>query len=213
MVLNNMKKLIIRNVFIAVLALLSPALTVAQSANTGYTVGEIVPDFALKNVDGKIVKLSDNKKAKGFILIFSSNSCIFSQAYEQRVINLHKKYAPLGYPVISINPNDVTREPEDSYENMQAVAKAKKYPFAYVKDNTQEIAKAFGATRTPHVFILQKTTSGNKLVYIGAIDNNYEDANAATEKYVENAVNSLLKGKPIAKTSTKAIGCAIKWKK
>ena len=199
--------------FVAILVLLIGATAFKQTETTGYKVGDIATDFNLKNVDGKLVKLADYKKAKGFIVVFTCNHCPFSQAYEQRIIDLHKKYAQLGYPVVAINPNDAKREPEDSYEKMQELAKAKKYPFAYLHDETQQIAKTYGAARTPHVFVLQKTKAGNKVMYIGAIDDNYEDAKAATERYVETAVNNLLKGKTIAKTNTKAIGCTIKWKK
>lgn len=205
-----MKKLV---ALLAVVAIVIGATAFKQTETTGYKVGDIATDFNLKNVDGKLVKLADYKKAKGFIVVFTCNHCPFSQAYEQRIIDLHKKYAPLGYPVVAINPNDAKREPEDSYEKMQELAKAKKYPFAYLHDETQQIAKTYGAARTPHVFVLQKTKAGNKVMYIGAIDDNYEDAKAATERYVETAVNNLLKGKTIAKTNTKAIGCTIKWKK
>jgi peroxiredoxin len=205
-----MKKLV---ALLAVVAIVIGATAFKQTETTGYKVGDIATDFNLKNVDGKLVKLADYKKAKGFIVVFTCNHCPFSQAYEQRIIDLHKKYAQLGYPVVAINPNDAKREPEDSYEKMQELAKAKKYPFAYLHDETQQIAKTYGAARTPHVFVLQKTKAGNKVMYIGAIDDNYEDAKAATERYVETAVNNLLKGKTIAKTNTKAIGCTIKWKK
>lgn len=179
----------------------------------GYKPGDIATDFNLRNVDGKIVKLADYKKAKGFIVVFTCNHCPFSQAYEQRIIDLHKKYAPKGYPVVAINPNDATREPEDSYANMQKRAKEKKYGFVYLQDETQQIAKTYGATRTPHVFILKKEAAGNKVMYIGAIDDNYEDAKAAKEKYVETALEAIMKNKPVTKNTTKAIGCGIKWKK
>jgi peroxiredoxin len=205
-----MKKI---STFLAMFALLIGASAYKTANPIGYAVGDIAADFNLKSVAGKMVKLADYKKAKGFIVVFTCNHCPFSQAYEQRIIDLHKKYAPLGYPVVAINPNDAGREPEDSYPKMQELAKAKKYPFAYLHDETQQTAKTYGAARTPHVFVLQKTKAGNKVMYIGAIDDNYEDAKAATERYVETAVNNLLKGKIITKTSTKAIGCTIKWKK
>jgi hypothetical protein len=96
---------------------------------------------------------------------------------------------------------------------MQELAKAKKYPFVYLHDETQQIAKTYGATRTPHVFVIQKTKAGNTVQYIGAIDDNYEDEKQAKEKHVEVAVNALLNGKTVAKSNTKAIGCTIKWKK
>jgi len=176
-------------------------------------VGDIARDFQLKNVDGKMVSLTDYPKAKGFIVVFTCNHCPFSQAYEQRIIDLHKKFEKKGYPVIAINPNDKDRSPDDSYEHMVTRAKEKKYPFVYLYDETQVIAKTYGATRTPHVYLLNKTDRGHVVSYIGAIDDNSEDASAVKEKYVEDAVNALLSGKTITKTSTKAIGCTIKWKK
>lgn len=179
----------------------------------GYKVGDKAGDFKLKNVDGKMVSLADYKSAKGFIVVFTCNHCPFSQAYEQRIIELHQKFSPKGFPVIAINPNDKDREPEDSYENMQKLAAEKKYPFVYLYDETQATAKLYGATRTPHVFLLEKTSKGNLVRYIGAIDDNYEDAAAAKEKYVESAIEAITAKKPIAQPQTKAIGCGIKWKK
>jgi len=197
----------------AIVTIVFGATAFKQAATTGYQIGDVATDFNLRNVDGKMVKLADFKKAKGFIVVFTCNHCPFSKAYEQRIINLHNKFAAKGYPVIAINPNDAKREPEDSYAMMQELAKAKKYPFVYLHDETQQIAKIYGATRTPHVFVLKKTKAGNTLAYIGGIDDNYEDDKLAQEKYVELAVNALLNGKTITKTNTKAIGCSIKWKK
>ena len=176
-------------------------------------MGDKATDFKLKNVDEKMVSLADYKDAKGFIVVFTCNHCPFSKAYEQRIIELDKKYAALGFPVIAINPNDKSVEPEDAFDNMVVRAKEKKYPFPYLYDETQEIAKAYGATRTPHVFVLQKTTKANIVKYVGAIDDNADEPDAVKSKYVEAAVNALLKGKEVAVSSTKAIGCSIKWKK
>jgi peroxiredoxin len=195
----------------AALFIVTAAFTTADE--TGYKVGDMARDFQLKNVDGKIVSLADYKKAKGYIVVFTCNHCPFSQAYEQRIIDLHKKYADKGYPVIAINPNDKDRSPDDSYEHMVTRAKEKGYPFVYLYDETQAIAKTYGATRTPHVYLLSKTSKGNIVSYIGAIDDNSEDASAVSEKYVENAINALMSGKNVEKNSTKAIGCTIKWKK
>ena len=205
-----MKKII---ALFAIATIVIGATAFKQTETPGYQIGDVATDFNLRNVDGKMVKLADFKKAKGFIVVFTCNHCPFSQAYEQRIINLHNKYAAKGYPVIAINPNDAKREPEDSYAKMQELAKAKKYPFVYLHDEPQQIAKTYGATRTPHVFVIQKTKAGNTVQYIGAIDDNYEDEKQAKEKHVEVAVNALLNGKTVAKTNTKAIGCTIKWKK
>lgn len=196
---------------ILVAALLATTLTTADT--TGYAVGDIARDFKLKNVDGRMVSLADYSKAKGFIVVFTCNHCPFSQAYEQRIIDLHKKYAAKGFPVIAINPNDKTRSPEDSYENMVTRSRDKKYPFVYLYDETQEIARTYGATRTPHVYLLKKTSKGNQVAYIGAIDDNSEEPTEVKEKYLGNAVDALLANKPVGTATTKAIGCTIKWKK
>ncbi len=180
----------------------------------GYKVGDIARDFSLKNVDGKQVSLKDyGNDVNGFIVTFTCNHCPYSKAYENRIIALNNKFAPLGYPVIAINPNDPTDYPEDSFDNMVLRAKEKNYTFPYLVDETQEIAKTYGATRTPHMFVLQKTTRGLEVVYIGAIDDNTENPEAAKNKYIEAAIDALNKGQKPAVSFTKAIGCTIKWKK
>jgi len=179
---------------------------------TGYQIGDSVKDFSLKNVDGKMISMSNYKDAKGFIVVFTCNHCPYAKAYESRIMALDKKYASKGYPVLAINPNDPNTVEEDSFENMVARSKEKNYSFPYLFDESQDIAHAFGATRTPHVFIVQKENGKNILKYIGAIDNNSEDAKSATVHFVEDAVDALLAGKPVTTTETKAIGCTIKWK-
>jgi len=194
------------------LAFISAAIIVLCSfTGTGYNVGDKAMDFKLKNVDGKMISLSDYKTAKGFIVVFTCNHCPYAKAYEDRIIALNTKYASQGYPVIAINPNAPTVD-DDSYANMQARAKAKNYQFPYLLDETQNIAGAYGAAHTPHVFVLQKSGSDFVVKYIGAIDDNSDDASAVKQKYVENAVDNLLAGKPVDPASTKAIGCTIKWK-
>jgi thiol-disulfide isomerase/thioredoxin len=159
-----------------------------------------------------MIALSDYKSAKGAIVIFDCNTCPYSKAYNDRIIALHKKYAAKGFPVITINANDPQISPGDAYEEMVARAKKKNYDFPYLVDETQTVAKAFGATNTPHVFVLQKTGNDFKVAYIGTIDNNSRNASAATKKYVEDAVDALLGGQSVANPTTKAIGCTIKWK-
>jgi peroxiredoxin len=202
--MNTMKKIIC--ILIAITLKIS---TQAQ----GYKIGDAAGDFSLLNVDGKKVSLADYKEAKGFIVVFTCNHCPFSQAYESRIMELDKKYSSRGFPVIAINPNDAIAVPDDSYENMKTVASEKKYTFPYLVDETQEVAKKFGATRTPHVFILKKEGDKNTVKYIGAIDNNTEDSQLADKKYVDAAVESILSDKSPAIAETKAIGCTIKWKK
>jgi glutathione peroxidase-family protein len=194
------------------LFLISLAAVILSFSPTGYKIGDQVKDFSLKNVDGKMVSMSHYKDAKGYIVVFTCNHCPFAKAYESRIMALDKKFASKGYPVLAINPNDPNTVEEDSYDNMVARAKEKNYSFPYLIDETQDVAHAFGATRTPHVFIVQKENGKNILKYIGAIDNNSEDEKSANLHYVEDAVNALLSNKPVTTTETKAIGCTIKWK-
>ncbi|RYU83235.1 thioredoxin family protein [Hymenobacter persicinus] len=182
-------------------------------APAGYQVGDKAADFKLRNVDGKLVSLADNPTVKGYIVVFTCNTCPYAKAYESRIIALHQKYAPQGYPVVAINPNDAASVPGDSFAEMQARAKSKKYPFAYLQDETQQVARTFGATRTPHLYVLTKQGSDFVVSYIGAIDDNSEDAKLVKTRYVEQALTDLLTGKPATTKSTKAIGCTIKWKK
>jgi len=192
----------------ALIVAIVSAFTIPGSA--GYKVGDIAADFSLKSTENKMVSLKDYKDAKGFIVIFTCNHCPFAKAYEDRIIALDKKYANLGYPVIAINPNNPEKQPEDSFELMKVRAKEKGFTFPYLFDQGQKIYPLYGATKTPHVYVLQKTAKGNEIKYIGAIDDNYEDESAVKQKYVENAVNSLLQKKEIAVKETKAIGCSIK---
>ena len=181
-----------------------------DTTSEGYEIGDVATDFELMNVDGKKVSLSDYKDAKGFILTFTCNTCPFAVAYEDRIIALDKKYASKGYPVIAIMPNNTDVKPGDNMEAMKARAESKGFTFPYLLDDGQKIYPQYGATKTPHMFVLEKTGEGNVVRYIGAIDDNYKDASAVKEKYVENAVDALLSGKSVEKTQTKAIGCTIK---
>lgn len=180
--------------------------------DNGYEVGDTVADFKLKNVDGKMVALSDYKDVKGVIVIFDCNTCPYSKGYNDRIKALHDKYAGQGFPVIAIQPNDPTISPGDSFEEMKKQAEKKGYKFPYLFDETQQVAKAFGATNTPHVFLLKKEGNAFKVAYIGAIDDSAKDASAVTKRYVEDAIEALKKGVAPATTKTKAIGCTIKWR-
>lgn len=188
-------------------------LTLGFAFAGGYEVGSKASDFNLKNVDGSMVSLKDYEDARGFVVVFTCNHCPVSKKYEQRIISLDNKYAALGYPVIAISSNDKNIQPEDSFEEMVKLAEKKEYPFPYLYDETQEVARAYGATRTPHVYILSKQEKGLIVEYIGAIDNNSRSADAADEKYVEDAVDALLDGESVPLTFTNAIGCTIKWSK
>ncbi|NNL15342.1 MAG: thioredoxin family protein [Flavobacteriaceae bacterium] len=178
--------------------------------NPGYKIGDIIEDFELKNIDGNMVSLSDYKDAKGFIITFTCNTCPYAKMYEDRIIALDKKYASQGYPVIAIMPNNTKVKPGDSFEEMQKRAKVKGFTFPYLIDADQSVYPKFGATKTPHMYVVEKTKRGNMVQYIGAIDDNYKDASAVSRKYVEEAVDALMAGKEVREKETRAIGCSIK---
>ncbi len=205
-----MKSLIISILSIGAIALigLNP-----MNDSEGYQVGDFARDFNLKNVDGNMVSLANFNEAKGFIVIFTCNSCPYAKMYEDRINDLDQKFKGQGYPVIAIQPNDAIASPDDSFENMQQRAKEKNFTFPYLIDETQEITKIYGATRTPHVYLLNKERGKMKVTYIGAIDDNYRDASAVKVKYVEDAIAELDANRSVSNNYTKAIGCTIKWAK
>ncbi len=180
------------------------------TSSGGLEVGDTAPDFSLKNVDGEMVSLAEMKDAKGYIITFTCNHCPYSVMYEDRLIELHNAYAPKGYPVIAINPNDPEAQPKDGFEEMKVRAEEKAFPFVYLFDDGQKVYPQYGATRTPHVFLLDKD---RKVTYIGAIDDNARDAEAVEAKYVENAIAAMEKGEAPDPDFTKAIGCSIKKKR
>ncbi|SEH35425.1 thioredoxin family protein [Chryseobacterium culicis] len=217
--MKNLK--ILMTAFVVALGLLSFTTTdhdkgINPKENTaakGYEVGDEAADFKLKNIDGKMVSLSDFKSAKGFIVVFTCNHCPYAKKYEDRIIELDKKYKSKGYPVIAINPNDPDVQPEDGYQQMIERAKQKGFTFPYLVDEGQKIYPLYGATKTPHVFVLKKESGKNIVKYIGAIDNNYDNPNDVSEHYAQDAVNALIKEEPVKMTKTVAIGCTIKIKK
>ena len=176
----------------------------------GYQVGDIATDFRLKNVNDSYVSLSNYQDAKGYIVIFTCNHCPYAQAYQARLVALDLKYKEKGYPVIAINPNDPKAYPADSFDEMKKRSKDAGFTFPYLFDEGQKVYPVFGATKTPHVFVLEKTGNGNIVRYIGTIDDNYEDASSVKKTYVADAVDALLAGDIIEVVTTKAIGCAIK---
>lgn len=196
---------------ISLFVISSFSLLVAYSA--GYNVGDKAKDFKLKNIDQKQVSLSNYPDAKGFVVIFTCNSCPYAQAYQDRIVALDKKYKSQGYPVIAVNPNDPSMAPEDSFDQMVAVAKKKGFTFPYLVDEKQEVYKAYGATKTPHVYLLQKKGSDLVVQYIGAIDDNYKDASQVSNPYLANALDAVIASKSPKPAITKAIGCGIKDKK
>jgi peroxiredoxin len=179
-------------------------------ANTGYEIGDTATDFELKSTNGEMVSLSDYEDVKGYIVVFTCNHCPFAVMYEDRLIDINNRYAEKGYPVIAINPNDPEVQPKDGFEQMQERAEEKNFTFPYLFDEGQKIYPQYGATKTPHVFLLNKD---RVVKYIGAIDDNHENPEAVEVRYLENAIEALEMGKDPDPAMTKAIGCSIKKKK
>ena len=174
------------------------------------SVGSVAPDFSLKNIDGSTISLSDYSNEKGVMVIFSCNPCPYVIAYEDRIIDLHNKYASQGFPLVLINPSDADKQPVDSMDEMRVRAEKKNYPFPYLKDRDQSVYQAYGASRTPEIFLLKNNGDGNFVVaYTGTVDDNYKDASAVNVSYASNAVEALLQGKTPDPASTVAIGCSI----
>jgi len=196
---------------LALLALTVTSLVANAQINT-ITPGTKAPDFSLPSVEGKEISFASFPEAKGYIVVFTCNTCPVAKKYEERIINLHKKYAPLGYPVIAINPNDPDVVSGDSFDEMKARAKSKQYPFSYLYDKGQTVTDAYGARVTPHVFLVQKKNNQATVVYTGAID---DDPNNGADKtvYIDQAISDISKGNGLSIISLKAIGCSVKRKK
>lgn len=176
----------------------------------GYQIGDAVSNINLMNVDENMISFDSFPDALGFIVIFTCNTCPYAIAWEDRVIALDAEFKSQGYPVIAINPNSPEAKPGDSFKAMQERAKDKGYTFPYLQDKGQKVYPLFGATKTPHVYVLQKEEGQNIVKYIGAIDDNSRDASAVKERFTANAVNQLIKGEEVSVKETRAIGCSIK---
>lgn len=173
----------------------------------GLQVGDIAPQIDLKGVDGNNFSFEPSEEVKGWIVTFTCNTCPYAVMYEDRLIALHNEMAPKGWPVIAINPNDPAAQPGDSFEKMIERAKEKAFPFKYLFDEGQHVYPAYGASRTPHVFLLDNT---RKVRYIGAIDDSARDPEAVNVRYVAEAIKAIENGQEPNPNFTKAIGCSIK---
>jgi len=176
-----------------------------QSAVASYQIGDKVEDFSLKNIDGEKVSLSNYDDTNGYIVVFTSNVCPFAIASEDKLVQIHNEMAPKGYPVVAINSNKVP-DGGESMADMKERAREKNFPFDYLKDNASVYQK-FGATKTPHVFLVDKEMV---LRYTGSIDDNPRSPEEVEEEYLTDAINDLIYGRTPDPAVTKSIGCPIK---
>jgi thiol-disulfide isomerase/thioredoxin len=165
-------------------------------------------DVKMKGVDGAWHTIQGVAGEKGTLVLFSCNACPWVKKWEDRISSIGNEYQKKGIGVIMINPNDPAKVAEDGFEEMVARTKAKAFGFPYVVDATSEVARAFGATRTPEAFLFD---ANGKLVYHGAIDDNASDAKAVEVPYLKNALNAVIAGEAIPTAKTKALGCSIKF--
>lgn len=164
-------------------------------------------DHKMQDVSGDMLSLNDLKGENGLLVIFSCNTCPWVMAWEDRYLTIGEQAKAQGIGMVAVNPNEAYRANGDGFDDMVARAEAQGYNFNYVLDVDHELADAFGATRTPHVYLFDKDM---KLVYRGAIDDNGRDASAVEETYLADAMDALHEGEPVGMPSTKSIGCTIK---
>jgi len=165
-------------------------------------------NLALLNIDGEKLSLNDIKGDKGTLVIFSSNTCPWVIRWEDRYVKLALKYTSQGIGMVAINSNSARFNESESLEKMKQHSKEKNYNFPYVQDKDSRLAKLFGATKTPHIYLFD---SNDELVYKGAIDDNARNSNQVNESYLFNAIDEMLNGKTISKPISKALGCSIKF--
>ena len=202
---------------IGALALLFSASLAFLFQADGLQIGDTAPDFALESIDGTTVSLASRAEAyaekgikvKGYIVTFTCNNCPYAQMYEDRLQELHAEMAPKGWPVVAIQPNDVQLKPDDNLPAMKKRAAEKGFTFDYLLDVEQKVYPAYGASRTPHVVLLD---ASRKVHYIGAIDDNPRDPDGVSERFVVNATQAIESNQKPDPDFTKAIGCTIKAK-
>lgn len=171
-------------------------------------LGETAPDFALPGVDGKTSRLSDFTNKPVLCVIFMCNHCPYVKATIDRMIALQRDYADKEVQLVGINANETRNYPEDDLPHMVKWAKEKRFNFPYLRDETQAVARAYGAERTPHIFLFDRDRA---LCYTGAIDDNTQDAAKVTRHYLREAIDALLASQPVKESQTHAMGCTIKW--
>lgn len=170
--------------------------------------GATAPDFALPATDGKEYSFARNKGARGTVVIFACNHCPYVMAYDERINALAKEFQPKGVAFFVINANDTKNYPEDSFTKMQEKAQKLQLAYPYLRDETQQVATAYGAGCTPEVFCFDATGT---LCYTGRVDENMEEPAKARQRYLWDACVALVNGTAPTLKETHAIGCSIKW--
>ena len=205
----NLRRAVRSLALTAALTLLAVSVLAQRAA--ALAPGETAPqaEVALKNVDGRDVTIASAQGPKGTLVLFTCNHCPWVKAWEERISRLGNQARKRGIGVIAINSNDPVAYPEDSFENMQKRAKQRGFAFPYAVDATSDVARAFGATHTPEAFLFD---AAGKLVYHGTIDDNARAPKQVKSRYLQDAVDAVLAGKPVPLAETKSLGCSIKFR-
>jgi len=172
------------------------------------TLGAKAPDFHLKGTDGKTYSLKDFKDSQVLVVFFTCNHCPYVLNSDEITRKTAEKYLPKGVAFVGINSNSANTIEEDSFEHMVTRMKSLHFPWVYLHDETQEIAKKYGALRTPHFYVFDKA---RKLVYTGRGVDSPRDPSKITVNDLETALGELVAGKPISQPLTNPIGCNVKW--
>jgi peroxiredoxin len=182
-----------------------------DSAPTPLAIGSPAPmaDVKMKSFDGKTVSIADVQGKKGTLVVFTCNACPWAKAWETRIVEIGNAAAKQGVGMIAINSNDPEVQAEDGYDTMQKRAKERGIHYPYVVDASSDVARAFGATRTPEAFLFDDK---GKLVYHGTIDDNAREPGKVQERYLKDAVTAVASGKSPSVAETKAFGCSIKFR-
>lgn len=198
-----MKKALITLLFLPVLAIM------AFTVNDPLPIGAAMPkgDVKMKDISGKEITLKSAVKENGILVIFSCNTCPVVRGYQSRINEVAKWTMDQKIGVVLLNPNEGSRGKGDSYEDMQDYAQKESFNWYYTVDKNHELADAFGATRTPEVFLFNKE---GKLVYHGAIDDNPSDASGVNKTHLKTAIKEMTSGKDVTTKETKSVGCGIK---
>jgi peroxiredoxin len=181
---------------------------ITQSGPNTLPIGSPAPAFSLPGTDGRTHSLESLKGSKLAVISFTCNHCPYAQAYEDRFMALVREFSGLGVAFVAINPNDAATYPDDGFDKMKERARSRGFNFPYLRDETQDVARAYGAVCTPHLFVI----AAGKIAYEGRIDDNWKDPAAAKSRDLRNAIEALLAGKPVPATNTNPMGCSIKWK-
>ncbi len=184
---------------------------VDEAAPEGLVLGALAPmsDVKMKAVDGKELAIDDIRGKKGTLVMFSCNACPWAKAWEKRIVEIGNTYPKKGIGVVVINSNDPNKVSEDGYTEMKKRAKERSMRFPYVMDLSSDIARAFGASKTPEAYLFD---AEGKLVYHGAVDDNAKEPAQVKETYLRNALDAVAGGKAVSVAETKAMGCSIKFR-